>query len=383
MTTRKQKADDPVRLQAIKWDALRREAGAAIEDDAAFRAWIAADPAHERAYRAVGALWDGMAVLEQPPHRARAMAYVAEYKAQKAEQRRARPRVRFAVARPWPALAAAGLVVALAGWLAVASGLFTPEPLRHATALGEQRTVALADGSTVRLNTQTVIEVAYSDAARRVLLHDGQASFDVAADPDRPFTVVAGEGVVTAVGTAFDVYKSRDKVTVTLLEGVVEVRRRADPPLEMLPAPAEAPPASTEVETQPEPTPAVRPVQTPAVAEPAFPLMATLRAGEQVAVEQGGALSAIATVDVEQVTAWTSGRIKLQAAPLRDAIAEVNRYSRVKLVLADGRLADVRVSGSFKAGSSANFVRALEARYGIRPVRASDTRILLRSSAAS
>lgn len=112
-------------------------------------------------------------------------------------------------------------------------------------------------------------------------------------------------------------------------------------------------------------------------------VVATPRAGEQVAIEGDGALSEITTVDVDQVTAWTDGRTELTSAPLRQAVAEMNRYSPVKLELADDRLEDIWISGSFKAGATDSFVHGLESRLEIKAIKVSDSRILLRSSTAT
>ena len=375
MTVVESQAEDSAREQALAWYVELQDDELSAEERAAFHAWLAADPAHEREYRQLDALWQSLDDAADTPQAAQAEQYAAYYEAE--ADRRRRPRMAFGIPRPsgagaWSALAAAGLVVALTGWLAVASGLFAPDVQHHATLLGEQRTIELADGSTVRLNTQSAIDVAYSDAERRVRLLDGQASFDVAKDAGRPFVVGVGDGEVVAIGTAFDVYKAGQQVTVTLLEGIVQVRR-----------------SDTVAAIQPASEPAVLPADGAAVVDqtaPAEPVakptvVAELRPGEQVSIGQGGTLTAVARVDVDRVTAWRDGKIDLHYTPLASAIAEVNRYSKVKLVLTDDRLAQVEVSGIFKAGNPNSFVRALEVRFGLYAVRTDDDRILLKSPA--
>ena len=243
-----------------------------------------------------------------------------------------------------------------------------------ATSLGEQRTVVLRDGSVVRLNTDSAISIDFTKDQRQVLLHHGQATFEVKSDPARPFVALAGDGMVRALGTAFDIYHQRNgRVVVTLLEGLAEVRRRADPPVE-------ATPAQTAPSTPPSQAPALA---TPdSLAEPATPAVATLRAGEQVAVEEGGGISEIEQVDVKAVTAWQEGKISLSGARLRDAVAEINRYSRTKIELVGGDSRTMRVGGFFHAGDPDAFVRGVVVTFGCRETRPSADRIKLDCSAS-
>lgn len=356
----KLKTDGSARSEALAWYIEQLDGDLSPADRAAFEDWLRADPTNEREYRELDALCDRLGAFETAPEVQMAKSYAEQLRAE-AERKRRSLRYRVA-AEPWPALAAAGLVAVVAGWMVLGSGLFGTGDTGYRTAVGEQRVVELADGSVMRLNTQSSVEVRYSDDFRRVLLRDGQAGFDVARDPDRPFTVEAGEGVVTALGTQFDVYKSGAKVTVTLLEGIVEVRPQED-----------APPSASVDDDERALFAASRP--------PAPPPAIELRPGEQVSIHRDGALSAVAAVDVDRAAAWRDGKLDFHDTPLDEAIVEVNRYSRSKLVLIDRELAEIRVSGIFNVGRPANFVRALEARFGVRTRHTADDRILLEAPA--
>lgn len=193
----------------------------------------------------------------------------------------------------------------------------------YATGIGEQRLVQLADGSRVRLDTDTRLSVRLTGKARRIRLERGQAFFDVAHDATRPFVVDAGAADVRALGTRFDVRRDSGLVRVTLVQGSVEVR------------PAAA---------------AARPV--------------VLRPGEQVTAD--GGLSPPRRIDVTAATSWTDGRIIFHAVPLNAAVAEVNRYSRRRIVLDAPSVAGEAVTGAFDSGDVDAFVSAVSELHGLR-----------------
>lgn len=218
---------------------------------------------------------------------------------------------------PWIAAMAAALVL-VAGVLVQpgASPALVEEPVVevYATAIGEQRAVSLADGSAARLNTATRIEVRYTGDERRVSVLEGQALFEVARGAV-PFVVSAGDTETTALGTVFDVYRSSGGVQVTLLEGLVTVAAGG--------AGGDG-----------------------VVLSPGDQLLAE---GGKVRVEQ---------VDAARAVSWQSGMIAFTDVTLGEAVAELNRYSEVKLQV-EGALADERLSGAFRAGDQAGFAAAM------------------------
>jgi transmembrane sensor len=225
------------------------------------------------------------------------------------------------------AVGAAALMV-VGGWV------WTQGRGAIATSVGEQRVVQLADGSSVRLDTDTRIRVRFDGQRRLVDLEGGQALFTVAHDTVRPFVVSAGDARVTAVGTVFEVRRGMAGASVTLVSGVVDV-------------------ASGPSETS----------------------RRRMTAGNKAEVTASGAV--IAPVDVATETSWTDGRIVFRDTPLRVAVAEVNRYLTDKVELAPGTLDQVRVNGVFNTGDREAFVSTASAVYPLQVSHGADGTVRL------
>lgn len=242
--------------------------------------------------------------------------------------------------RRWPALAMGGGALAA---LALAVLVVVPRGQTFSTGVGEQRLVRLADGSRVRLDTDTHLTVYLADDRRRVTLDRGQAFFDVAPDTSRPFTVETGDASVTAVGTRFDVRDdtaSTAAVPVTevvLVEGKVDVMSQA----------------------------AVGSGQK-----------TRLLAGQRISAGATG-LGSVSRTDTAALTSWTEGRLEFADTPLSAAIAEINRYTDKPLVLAAPGFAGERVNGGFAVGDTDAFVRAVTGLFPLHATRQVDGSIRL------
>lgn len=300
-----------VQLQADRWFARRQTPGFGGEERAEFERWLAAHPRHRQAYAATEALWGELGDLRQDDE----IAALARAAARPAPSGRRRPLL----------MAASIAVVAVAGGLLLKPVLFpSPPPVVHATAVGEQRTLTLEDGSVLILNTDTEIVAGFTRRQRDVTLNRGEAQFEVRPDPRRPFVVASGEGSVTALGTRFQVRRTGEAVTVTLIEGSVAVAQDRHAGQRRV-----------------------------------------LQPGEQAEYGAGVAGIAHRRVDVEAATGWTEGRLRFRDTPLPDAVAEVNRYAARRLVV-DPALAGITVSGTFGTDEPDAFVAALEAMFPIR-----------------
>jgi transmembrane sensor len=275
------------------------------------------DPENAAAYGRVDSVWTGARALSGAPGVGEAVA---------AAMGRS-PR------RPWSPRG-----VALAGALAVlvvvaGGGLWASQRNLYRTDIGEQRVVRLADGSSVRLDTDSVVRVRFAQGRRDVRLERGQALFTVAHDPARPFVVTAGDAAVTAVGTVFDVRRTGGAARVTLVSGVVEVRG---------------------------------PVGGP---------QRRLTAGQQATLSRAGPV--VRAVDVGRVTAWSDGRLVFRDTPLAEAVAEANRYLEDPIVLDAPALAQASVNGVIRTGDRAAFVEVVSATFGLSAARDPDGRLRL------
>ncbi|MEM7610257.1 MAG: FecR domain-containing protein [Pseudomonadota bacterium] len=222
----------------------------------------------------------------------------------------------------------------------------TPASQLIETAVGERSTFVLDDGSTVDLNTATRLKTVFSSTGRDVFLLQGQALFSVTTDRSRPFVVYAGDKRITALGTEFEVRLDRSDVAVTLLEGKVEVAK-----LKL-----------ADRDAAPEPLQTIQ-----------------LTAGQRVS----GSLERAESVSheaIDRALGWREGRLEFKDEALAEVVYEINRYSIHEVQLAEPALAELRVSGSFKAGSVDNFVSALTSVYPLhteQSVRANGSRLIL------
>lgn len=317
-----------IQQAAADWCARRMGGELSLEAEAEFNAWLRADPRHAREFEAMQSLWLESAEVAQRPAIESLRTGLRE---DWPEPGAAGGTSKTVYQRRWPAAIAAGLAAAA---IAVSWVLINGPQPAFVTERGEQRQVILDDGTLVELDAGTQITLAYDGRERRVILEAGQAHFDVRTDENRPFVVVAGDGEVRALGTSFQVYRRPGTVTVTLLEGRVEVM----------------------------PT-RVRP-DSPAVGTPAW--KKELAPGEQLilAIEQPVAPE-VTSIDVDRVTAWQRGMMDFDALTLPEVVAELNRYSDTPVFIADPSLNDTRVSGVFAIGDTETLLLALETGFGI------------------
>jgi transmembrane sensor len=313
---------------AAGWYARVRLGQPSAEDEREFESWLTGDPAHRVAFEEYESLWGSLARYAPDPKVAAARRDLLARQALLART----PRWRISLI----SAAAAALAAAVVGWAALHDRP-SAAAKTFVTAVGERSTVPLEDGSIVTLNTDSEIEPAYSAAERAVKLSKGQALFEVAKSSARPFVVYAGDRRIVALGTSFDVRVGEEGVRVTLIEGRVSVDSvgRLGPP-------------ARRTELVP---------------------------GQEY--RASGASTEIRKADVAAATSWKEGRLMFSDESLVDAVAEVNRYSATKVVLADPALNEMRVSGVFRVGQTAGFVSALEARFPVRIAERDGERIVL------
>ena len=329
--------------QAADW-MVERDRGLTRAREREFAAWLALDARHAAMFNALAETWS--LIGESRP-----VVLDADRRTNVAS----RP---FAVWRRFALGAAAAVIIgAMGAWRfaevrrAEGAGPFV---LASTTDVGGLRNVALPDGSVIQLNTDSAVDVHYTPEQRRVVLARGEAHFTVAKNPDRPFIVSVAGVDVRVVGTVFNIRLRPEAVDVLVTEGKVRVN------------PATAAAVGTN--------------KTPVESAPS-----ELTAGQKLSIDLHAPAAPVATraelssVEIKQALAWQARRLDFDAAPLEQIVAEMNRYNRHKLVIADPRLTTQRFGGSFPAGDCETIVRMLEANFGVIAEReTNETRLRLK-----
>lgn len=317
------KEGDARRQEAATWFARLGQKRVSTADIHDFFEWRK-DPDNARAYARVEKAWTTSQALADDPD-------IAALTAEALGQSPPRVQARHMVSRLWRPITAGAMALAALGLISVWT---LNRPHSYATGVGEQRTLRLADGSRVILDTDSRVDIRLRANRRSVTLVSGQAFFDVEGDPARPFVVTAGETTVTAVGTRFDVRRLGQGAKVTLIEGRVDVG-------------------------------------TSSASKPAW----SLTPGQQVVTARRR--PEVRSVDAARETSWTAGRLIFAATPIREAVAEVSRYSDRRIELKDTGIDQIPVSGAFDTGDTDAFIAALSDLYGVTASTSPDGVIIL------
>lgn len=273
--------------QAATWFVRVQDQQVGEAELRALQQWLAADVRHRHAWSDIAGVWQAAAVLETAPPPVHAA-------------------VRRATPRPWVALAASVLMIMVCGvWFAQPPGYAAALLADDRTAIGEHQQRLLADGSVVTLGAASALSVKITAQRREVQLLRGEAFFEVAAEPSRPFVVHAGGGSVEVLGTQFNVSLQQDSATVSVAQGKVAVAfngRRLD----------------------------LTPGQ-----------------GARFGDDQ---LVRLADIDVQNVGFWRQGRLVFEARALRDVVNDLARYRGGRIIV-DEAIATLPVSGVFSTES--------------------------------
>lgn len=310
MNVAKEPHDDPdVHAAAIAWWVKRDAAPLSRADRDAFETWLAADPSHRAAFDEVVALCGQVRALASAPSAARG-------------------------ARPSHArrLVLAGLAVGSVALVLSFDELSILWRADFRTGTGETRHVDLADGSHVELAPASAIGVDYSGAERKLALLEGEAFFEAAPNPARPFVVRVAGGSIIALGTAFDIALEDSRATVTVTRHRVAVTSRGETRI--------------------------------------------LGEGQQSTYGPGLSITTPTKVDARDATAWRRGKLVFVNRPLAEVITTLARYHRGYLTVL-GKARELRVTGVFEAGDPIGVVRAMESALGIRATRLTDYVVIL------
>jgi transmembrane sensor len=310
--------------QAALW-IWRVESGKVVgtAEREVFESWLREDPRHKRAVDELAKVWNALDILADAKCNGKTAGFTAA--AHRAVRRERR--------RRWLAAAAALVVIVIGGTVWLRNG---NEIQTVSTAVGQHRNVTLADGSIVTLNTNTIVEIDLRRHLREVHLRKGEAHFEVAHDRSRPFLVHAGDAVVRAVGTGFEVrLHANQHVDVLVNEGRVEVQ-------------AELPSS---------------PVQAIAVHSGAATVAAVhaVSAGERFSTGSADyAVTPVSSAQLSSELAWREGAIVFDSEPLSQAIVEIERYTDARILVNDPDVAALRVGGRFRTDDLQGFLVGLE-----------------------
>lgn len=331
---------DKIEEAATTW-AVRRHAGLNDIEAEEFQQWLEEDPRHFGAFSEADL---ALSVLA-PPLNARQRRELGRQLAA------ASPR-RPPVFRRWLAYAGAGLAAAAAFVFAARSFDFdSPHDRERMVARPLQHT--LADGSVVQLNENAEFEPAFTPATRGVKLLKGEAHFQVAKDPGKPFIVEAGGVKVRAVGTAFSVRFDPKSVEVLVTEGHVKV---SETPMAMAdhPAPEVIPPPARETD-----------------------LLAGQRTVIALADEATApTVTAVSTSEIQKELAWREMRFELSGASLEEAVELFNRKGGVQLEIGDSALRSMHISGIYWANNPDQFAELVGTTLGLKASHVSADRIV-------
>ena len=337
--------------EACEWLVrLDSEKALSAEELREFLAWLQRSGAHRDALERHSLLWDRMDTLTKfavPLSRSRLRFWHALAK-----------RIRFPLRRPALAMGCTALALAIGVMLShrveepretlpgIEAGVF-------ATSVGEMRTVALADGSTVKLNTDTRLRVNYTERLRSVILTRGEAHFEVASAPDLPFVVYTAMGAVRAVGTAFRVRVLDADIEVTVTAGTVDLDR-----------------ASLKEST------AVT-AALPALRDSLGLLVAGQTARFNRIDNELEAVQDLSTSEVIRSLSWREGLLTFSGETLAEVVDEVGRYTNTEVAIVDPTIRDMRIGGVFRTGETDALLDVLETSFDIRVSRIHENRVEL------
>jgi transmembrane sensor len=300
---------------AAAWDARLRGTKATFRDHSEFQAWLKQNAEHQAAHDRLQAALGMLRAHADLPELS-ALRDEARNTVHKSKMRRLVSMISVA--------AAAAIIVLLIAVPQTERGTEIAAMLQgekiYSTTLDERTRVTLADGSVVTLDSGTRLVARLSTSRRDITMLTGRALFQVAKDRQRPFVVKAGKRTITALGTVFDVRLSPRELRVTLAEGRVAVRPiglRRGPPQQIL------------------------------------------KPHQQLVAIAGVAAPELRTVDVDNALSWADQQIFFEDERLASAIDEMNRYSRIKIIV-DPAVADLRINGMFRVGNQARFIEALK-----------------------
>lgn len=329
--------DETIRAQARDWLMRQALEGESLEHSEAFQRWYRASERHARAFDEIGRTWSDAAHLQDLRH-------LVEPEGQLQDLRHLVEPAAPAVVAPAAVVTSSWRMRAMAASVAFVAviGMLIWTLLRpqvYETRIGEVRELTLSDGTTVTLGGKTVVAIRMTESRRLAELREGEIFLSVYPDKQRPFFVSAGETSLRVVGTQFDVRRGVSQVEIGVLEGTVEVVGEREPQ------------ASKRV-----------------------------HGGQQLVATSSGELGEPQSAGPMQPGSWRKGQRVYIDAPLREIVADANRYSEQLVELADASLGELKVSVSFRAENQQQMLNSLQLALPLTVERPQPNRIVLRAA---
>lgn len=324
---------DPLVVEALHWLVVLKDRNASAADREAFDHWLNLDPSHLAAWRRAQQVWMRLdrigpafrnrPAASSPPHQV-AAPWMRQTLSMPLPPRPGHGRRRFLYA------AAAVAAIAVPGSvLLTRPGLFAP----HVTAVGERRTLALEDGSSIELAGSSSLSVDFAADLRRIVLYEGEAYLDLVRDTARPFVVEAGRGSTRASGAAFDVKMTGRLVTVAVTQKSVLVSANDAEPV-------------------------------------------TVDEGQLVRYGPNRT-GTVGDADLDRVEAWRRDRLVFQNTPLGEVVDDLERYRGGRIIMTDAALRHLPVAGSFDAGQADAAIDTIARSLSIRATRLGNLLVVL------
>ena len=349
-TVREFSAKALIKQEAAAWIVKIDQGQLSSQQVSDLQQWLAQSSFHRDYLEKLAHNWDAMATLQQ-------LAPLFPISEPSAAPATFMQRLQQWLTPPvWgSALASLALLVMVVG---------SQQPNHYETQVGQQAQYQLPDGSSLSLNTNSQVRIDYSADRRAVHLLRGEAHFDVAKNPERPFMVYAGQGMVWAVGTAFNVRYVADPqasfVDVTVTQGTVKVFAQLDQGPAISPPPQHSTPAANQALEQ------------------------FVQAGKSVQYSQViNPANSPAPAALEQKLAWQQGALIFQGETLQQAVKEIGRYTHLQLIIVDPAIRQMRVGGHYKTNDIDGLLASLSRGFGIQIDRVGNNQIHLSGSSTA
>jgi transmembrane sensor len=325
--------DNTIDDEASIWLVRLDDGNLSAQSRKELKAWLSADKRHQVALKAMADIWNDMDEVLLMLNDEDSLKDVSFWPVLK------------------PVMLAASIsFLTLFFWLAMPLNIVKNS---YVTLVGQQMDTTFEDGSIIHLNTNSHIETEFSNEKRIIKLIKGEALFEVAHDPNRPFIVYAGDRLVQAIGTKFVVHLESENIHVTVTDGKVKMSKVEH---------------NTTLSD-------IKELNSATIQKDDI----FIAKGEKV-IASGNVVPQITHIkpeNIERELSWLNGKLNFDNERLFDVIKEINRYDDIEIVLKDPSLHNIRISGRFDLGDSEALIEAIELSFNIKSQQLDPNKILL------